>query len=548
LVLCFLLPMFALAQTKSSNIQTINGKKYYIHKLEKGQSLYSLTKLYGVDLNSIYAENPQAKTGSKAGEEIKIPMIAQQAPVSAPTVTTTVLVTSTASTVIDTNRYKTYKVTKGETLYSLTKKLNLSDKELEKWNPTISQGIKEGQVLVIGEKRKVGNVITSAQSLTVNTTNIDSINPHIMHTKKQSYNVGLFLPFRVDATLATDINYLAQKKLAFPSISSLAVDFYLGFKKAVDSLTMKDMEVNLSLFDVDDKDSGKIETIVKSNEFKQLDMLVGPLYASGFKTVAQSAKQMNVPLISPFTQQTKILYNNSWTSKMTPSQYTLLEGLADYCMDTLKGQLILMNNTKDLKEAAFNKAFKTYYNERLKQVGRPVNDTVFEVRSIAALKVAYKGAKSVVVTLSSNQVFIVDFVTQLAIFAGKKEITLAGWQSTSSLDNLDQEYLNQLKFTFPSQNNITNTEPYAVLISDYRTQMNTYPSEYYFEGYDLGMYYLKQLKENGIDGMQALDKAPVELPYTRFKFVRPDKATGFDNKGMYIFKYDNYKLVKTGWN
>ena len=57
-----------MSQNKSSNIQTLNGKKYYLHKLEKGQSLYSITKLYNVKLEDIYSENPELKDGTKAGQ------------------------------------------------------------------------------------------------------------------------------------------------------------------------------------------------------------------------------------------------------------------------------------------------------------------------------------------------------------------------------------------------------------------------------------------------------------------------------------------------
>ncbi len=553
ILLFLMMPFLNSAQTKSTNIQTINGKKFYIHKLEKKQTLYSLSKLYNVDLNAIYTENPQTKNGFKEGEEIRIPFQTVAAPVA---VTPTVSPATTVSppTIIDTMKYMTYKVNKGETLYSITKKLNMSNKDLEKWNPTITQGIKDGQLLIIGEKRKVGPSITTPISIKDMTPvyNVDSINPHLTHTRKQSYNVGLFLPFRIDQTLATDINYIASKKINFPSLSSLAIDFYLGFKKAVDSVSVKDMEVNLSLFDVDDKDSGKIESIIKTDDFKQLDLMVGPLYASGFKTVSQAAKQLNVPVVSPFTQQTKILYNNEWASKMTPSQYTLLEGLADYCMDSLKqtsGHVMIISSSKDVKEAAFVKAFKVYFNERMKRLGKSAADTVFEVKGIAGVKGAYKaGVKNVVITLSTNQVFIVDFVTQLAIFAGKKDLVLAGWQSTSNLDNLDQEYLNQMQYTFPCQNNITNASAYNDLTRDYRSQLNTEPSDAFYQGFDLGLYYLKSIKEKGVDAALELHKLPAELPYTRFKFYHPDAATGFDNKGMYIFKYDNYKLVKTGWN
>lgn len=543
----FIVPFFTFAQTKSTNIQTIGGKKYYIHKLEKGQSLYSLARLYNVELNAIYSENPQAEKGAKAGEEIKIPVSPQAAPV------TTVSPVSAAG-IVDTVRYITYKVSKGETLYAITKKLNVSDKELEKWNPGISQGIKEGQLIILGEKRKVGNAVTTVYTTTAGTdpsnTNPDSLNPHVTHAKKQSYNVGLILPFRIDQTLATDINYLAGKKLSFPALSTLSIDFYMGFKRAADSLSGKDMEVNLSLFDVDDKDSGRIEQIVSSETFKQLDLIVGPLYAGGFKVAAQKAKQMNVPIVSPFTQQNKILYNNNWTSKMTPSQYTLLEGLADYCLDSLKqanGYVMIVNGGKDPKEAAFIKAFKAYYNERMKD-RKSAADTVTEVKGFAGVKAAYKaGVKNIVITFSANQVFIMDFITQLAVFSGKKDVVLCGWQSISALENLDQDYLNQLQFTFPAQNNITNLMAYDNLAKEYKEQMNIAPGEYFYEGFDLGYYYLRALKESGIDAALTLDKREVELPYTRFKFYRPDNTTGFDNKGMYIFRYKDYKLERTGW-
>src|ERR1700753_2293036 len=57
----------------SKNTQVINGKKYYIHKVEKGQSLYGIAKIYGLDLNTLIVENPEAIDGIKSGQELKIP-------------------------------------------------------------------------------------------------------------------------------------------------------------------------------------------------------------------------------------------------------------------------------------------------------------------------------------------------------------------------------------------------------------------------------------------------------------------------------------------
>ena len=61
------------------------------------------------------------------------------------------------------------------------------------------------------------------------------------------------------------------------------------------------------------------------------------------------------------------------------------------------------------------------------------------------------------------------------------------------------------------------------------------------------MYYLTQLRERGPDFVHQLDKLPMETNYMRFRFTRPDRQTGFDNRGLFIFKYKNYQISSTGW-
>src|ERR1043166_634200 len=58
---------------KSSVIKTIDGKKFYVHTVEKGQSLYAIAKLYNIDLNSLLVENPDAIDGLKTGDILNIP-------------------------------------------------------------------------------------------------------------------------------------------------------------------------------------------------------------------------------------------------------------------------------------------------------------------------------------------------------------------------------------------------------------------------------------------------------------------------------------------
>jgi len=608
LLLC-LFSVIINAQTKSTDVKTIGGKKYYIHKVEKGQSLYAISKTYGIDVNSILAENDDAIDGLKNGQELKIPF-------------ESLLPKQTLA--IDTNKYRYHKVVKGETVYSIIKKYSIEEKKLLSYNPSITSGLKEGAYVIIAEKKKSNNVvihiapssnsnlasesytvqqgetlygiakklnvsqddllkwnpevkdgISTGQVLKINSVNVISQAPIVTSTtiipaptvtsstiiptstelaviskaKKASYNIGLILPFKLVESESINIDELARLKASFPQTQSLALDFYFGFKKAVDSLVLKDFEVNVHLFDMDERDSAKVEAICKSAEFKLLDAVFGPLNASVFKLVSSHTKNLGIPIISPVIQQSKILYNNPLVSKVNPSQYTLIEGLADYCIDSLlaSSNIIIVSATK--KDQAYVEAFKSRYNGALLMHGKSAKDSIIEVKGISGVKNAYvNGKKNVIVLLTNNQVFLQDFITQLFAFSNKKDLALIGFNNVSTIDNLDQEYLNTLQFHFATSNYVDfQDSTIRKLTQQYQEFYTADPSDYFFQGFDIATYYLSNLKNQGPDFFLNLDKYTRDGVSTRFKFFRPDNETGFENRAVYIFKYSNYKLHKLGW-
>jgi LysM repeat protein len=608
LLLC-LFSVIINAQTKSTDVKTIGGKKYYIHKVEKGQSLYAISKIYGIDVNSVLAENDDAIDGLKNGQELKIPF-------------ESLLPKQTLA--IDTNKYIYHKVVKGETVYSITKKYKIDEKKFVTYNPTINSGLKEGDYVIIAEKKKSNNAvfhitpssnsnvasesytvqqgetlygiskklnvsqedvlkwnpavkegISTGQVLNINSGKVISQASIVTSTtiiptsivasstiipmstelaviskaKKASYNIGLILPFKLVESESINIDELARLKTSFPQTQSLALDFYFGFKKAVDSLVSKDFEVNIHLFDIDERDSAKVEAICKSGEFKLLDAVFGPLNAGVFKLVSGYTKNLGIPIISPFIQQNKILFNNPLVSKVNPSQYTLIESLADYCIDSLlaSSNSIIVSATK--KDQSYVNAFKSRYNSSLLTHGKSAKDSITEVKGISGVKNAYvSGKKNVIILLTNNQVFLQDFITQLYAFSDKKDIALVGFNNVSAIDNLDQDYLNTLQFHFATSNYVDfQDSTIRQLTYQYQEVYTADPSDYFFQGFDIAMYYLSNLKNQGPDFFLNLEKYPKDGVSTRFKFVRPDNETGFENRAVYIFKYSNYKLQKLGW-
>ena len=70
LALAFGSPMLSSAQ---------NNTGFFLHTVEKGQSLYSIANMYSVSIEDIVRLNPQCNEQIRAGQALKIPQTAATA-------------------------------------------------------------------------------------------------------------------------------------------------------------------------------------------------------------------------------------------------------------------------------------------------------------------------------------------------------------------------------------------------------------------------------------------------------------------------------------
>ena len=125
IILLLCLPYFASAQPGVTPVVEKNGKKYYEHTVEAGNTLWGLQKIYGVSVEEIVAENPSLKEGLKKDGKVYIP------------------VTKESIKKIPTSEYK---VRKGETLYGLSRKFKITVDDLMDLNPELKDsGLGKGQ-------------------------------------------------------------------------------------------------------------------------------------------------------------------------------------------------------------------------------------------------------------------------------------------------------------------------------------------------------------------------------------------------------------------
>ena len=113
-----------------------NGQKFYLHTVQQGQTLYSICKAYSVKEKDVLNVNPELQTGTLSiGQIIKIPI---------------------ENEISKDGKYIVYMVKKGETLYSLLKRFNTTEKEFYDANPKLSrnESIKAGDEIYFPIKEK----------------------------------------------------------------------------------------------------------------------------------------------------------------------------------------------------------------------------------------------------------------------------------------------------------------------------------------------------------------------------------------------------------
>jgi LysM repeat protein len=77
LFIFFLQPLLAqvVIIPKSEIIESHDGKSYYVHTVHKGQTIYSIAKVYEVTPDEIYFENPNSKDGINLNQILLIPTV-----------------------------------------------------------------------------------------------------------------------------------------------------------------------------------------------------------------------------------------------------------------------------------------------------------------------------------------------------------------------------------------------------------------------------------------------------------------------------------------
>jgi LysM repeat protein len=528
LFLIFIFPSFSVfAQTgdfkKSTNTEVVYGKKYYLHIVGKGQTLYAISKVYSLSVNDIVFENPDALNGIKPGQVLKIPF---QKPK-----------TITAN-LVDTNSFN-HIVEAGQNIYSIAKLYGTTELAILNLNPFSKEGLKKGQVLKIPGKRIVKKDVSTVVIPSEIKLGIDTMYKGI---KKVEYNVALLLP--LDLSNVDKINPLEikKKKAIFPKKSEIAIQFYEGILLAIDSMSKLGVKIKLFVYDVDETDSLKVQLVLDQPQFSKTDLIIGPFSPAPFIPVSSWANNHHIAIVSPFSPANRVLFKRPTAIKVMPSLSSQLEQLALYLGSHCKSENIIVISTGTEKEKI---VAVTLRNSLTKIIFSGGNDSVKLLNGIEGIESLFvKGKKNILVFSSSNESYVADAMRQLHTLSDHYLIEVHGLSSWMRFGNIDLEYLQTLKFHFFAPLFIDYDSSIAVqrFLNKYDYFFHGDPCESTFLGYDVGMFFFNSLNVYGIDFYQKLPSIKGQGLQQDFDFYVSEVASGFENRNVHFIHVLDYQL------
>jgi len=553
----------AFAQPDKDKVVKLHGKKYYIHIVVKGETVYGVSKDFNLAVKDLVLENPKAMDGISPGDTLDVPFAVPVVPATA------------GIPQQDTLKYIYHKVLPKETLYSMTKQYGVSMAVIDSLNPELNdKGLRIGMILQIPNHHlsvsgapPITTIVTqssqpkpdSAKQAQAFKNLVNGLNtaiaplpPKVQGQLLKRYNIVVMLTFSPQEADSVKMNHMMDGSQQLPLLMQIATDFYAGLKIAFDSLAMQGFDANLNVYNVPpDSASHRIDSLLTLPAIASANLIIGPPYPGLLSRVAKYALQHQIPIVSPLSGENSVLKDNPFVSKAVPSAMTEMEQTADYvALHHPKDNIIMVRNA-DAPDDDFYDVFWKRIRASLSIVNPGADSVVKEARytdelddlghTISPIK------DNVIVVPYQGASFVPKLVNQLANskYNDEDSICIFGMHNWSNMDVLDPNNLDTLHLHYASNEYVDYKDRNVIrFIQKYRNLYYSEPMYYAFQGFDLGYYYGTMLKKYGTALQDNLINEKYKGVHTSFDFYRPLPGGGLENKAVYMLEYRNYSIVK----
>lgn len=605
IIILILLTNLAFAQPGKVPVKEIEGKSYHVHTVEQGQTLWKIKKMYNVPLNDIMEANEGLSSDIKEGQEILIPAKVDRVPETVSTTNKPVYhVVEKGETVFGlTRKYKItekkflewnpdakkglkvgdkvivgyekinettelvntepkdsssnqalvsvhqnigdsiveHKVQSGETLYTLSKRYMVSQSQIKEMNDGLPNGLRTGDIIKIRiKKEKTDVIVKDPGTITTDQNNIAVV-------FKDKYTVALFAPLTLWKNAQLEAKRSAQDERKIYGLTKLSVDFYNGVQLALDSLEKAGISVNLKVFDTG-KDSATVAKVIAANKLENVDLILGPFFKTNVVLIADYAKENKIPMIIPVQQSNKVLFNNPYVSKSVASNTTKMKRMADYIAKTYPTANIILVSGKSEGDKYLAKVFKDQINSEEDRDSLTIVEAQIGNYSTTEIKGKItKYRKNIIVVTSRSEGYVTNVVNKLIVVKNswdkyQAELVLFGLEEWERFSAIDPEFKQKLDYHYVATQYVDyDSSSIKNIYKAFRSKIGYDPDEMGINGFDIAFAYVAALNHFGSALAYNMENVQYNGLINHFALKQVEQNSGFENNNAFILRYIDYK-------
>ncbi len=508
----------------------VDLSKYTYYEVQPKQGKWRVAYDHGITIDELERLNPEIKNETlKVGQKLVVPRF----------ITTKELQRDEA-------HYIYHEVQPKETLYSLSKQYNISIEDLITENPELKEGLKFGQTIKIPKNipddqgvettKRITDFDEKIKGLTKNDSLVIT-NDTVVNNKP--YTINLLDNMRLDKSYRIAIllpfklkklDTLAQDKTCNSLTGSKILDYYSGIKLAIDSLQKLGLQVHYDVFDTQGSPyvTGKILEVTDLSDY---DFVIGPVKKANIEKVAGILEYDNTPIAVHNYKGDKPFRNIVVT---TSNDTDLEHHMIQY-----------------LKEKANGNAISIIYDPRQKQKA----DTLAVQLGVPVIKIEGKETKkgysiyadeigrklpgdkeNLVILLSDDDSFVFTVLSTLNSLAKRKNITLYTINDKKLYEDDTNDRMNvflaNLNYHFPAKmTRLVNKQ----LAKAYKEKYKSLPSFTAINGFDTTFDLLVRAAnaDNLFEGLQKIGRT---YQTSKVYLYKHQPTTGFHNQGSVILR------------
>lgn len=526
----------------------IDGKVYYSHIVLEKQTLYSISKAYGVTVQDIYDANPALQTeGLKKNAIILIPSAqpaatAQTAQGTNPDneISDAPAQDDNGSKAAKKNRrnrekvqdvYIVHTVRWFEDLDMISEKYGVPVDIIMEVNGLTGRKLTNRQKLKIPadlkaylEERAASQAQEQQQA--EESTEATAQDRHIS-MPKTDINAILMLPFNAGEGSGSESN----------------MDFYSGALLAARDLGLSGTGVDLSVYDVAGGTSP-----VTADRLRMSDVAIGPVSKSALAALLEIAPEDRY-IVSPFDQRAEALVATNKNFVQAPASVSAqYENLTDWITESrTPDEPLIVVFEKGMREESESNAAETYL-QASGQTYSSFSYSILEGRNVLEpIKALMNQEKTNrVLVISESEAFVNDLVRNLNLLIHEDyRIVLYGPSKLRSFETIDVEDYHNVNLHLAMSYYVDYDSPEVQdFLLKYRALYNTEPGPFAFQGYDLMHYFVKVCAKYGTGWGEFIENEDTaRLLQSDFKFRRYGEG-GLENIGIRRLVYGPDYSVK----